>query len=165
MSETSNASSPAALMASSCFGFDKPRFLTEVQSDIYGKGYAKALLMLLEYKYQDNSLEKSFKQISIEHILPQNPDSSSRWVVDFTEDERLNFTHKIGNLIIIGRRKNSSLGNLDYLLKRQKYFDKNIGSFARSLKLYNKYPTQWTPVEIKQNQQDVVEDLKEIFEI
>ncbi len=165
MAETSNAASPDALMASTCFDFDKTRFLAEVQSDIYGKGYAKALLMLLEYKYQDNSLEKSFKQISIEHILPQNPDPSSLWVVDFTEEERLNYTHKIGNLIIIGRRKNSSLGNLDYAQKRDRYFEKNIGSFARSLKLYNDYPTQWKPAEYQQNQTNIVAALKEIFGI
>lgn len=165
MVETCSAASPTVLMTSSSFDFDKARFLSEIQSDVYGKGYAKALLMLLEYKYQDNSLEKSFNQISIEHILPQTPAPTSKWVADFTEDERLNYTHKIGNLIIIGRRKNSSLGNLEYSMKRQKYFDKNIGSFARSLNLYNKYPTQWTPVEFLQNQQDVVDDLKEIFGI
>lgn len=121
--------------------------------------------MLLEYHYQDNSIEKSFNQISIEHILPQTPDAGSKWMSDFTEEERKDFTHKIGNLIIIGRRKNSSLGNLDYTQKRQKYFDKNIGSFARSLHLYNKYPTRWTPLEYRQNSNQVIEDLKKIFEI
>lgn len=165
MVETSSVASPEALMTSPCFDFDKTKFEAEIQSDIYGKGYAKALLMLLEYKYQDNSLEKSFKQISIEHILPQTPNPNGNWLTNFTEEERLNFTHKIGNLIIIGRRKNSSLGNLEYQQKRQKYFDKNIGSFARSLKLYNDYPTQWTPVEYKQNQENVIKDLKAIFGI
>lgn len=165
MAEVGNAACPAALMSSSCFDFDKTRFLAEIQTDIYGKGYAKSLLMLLEYKYQDNSLDKSFKQISIEHILPQTPKAGSQWLNDFTDDERLNYTHKIGNLIIIGRRKNSSLGNLDYPQKRQKYFDKNIGSFARSLNIYNTYPTHWTPTEYKLNQQKAIDDLKEIFGI
>ena len=165
MAETSTAVTPAALMASNCFDFDKSRFLDEIQTDIYGKGYAKALLMLLEYHYQDNSLEKSFKQISIEHILPQTPKPNSQWMTDFNETERVNFTHKIGNLIIIGRRKNSSLGNLDYVEKRSRYFDKNIGSFARSLNIYNKYPAQWTPAEYKLNQQKAVDDIKEIFGI
>lgn len=165
MVDTSNALSPSTLMASNCFDFDKNRFLAEIQTDIYGKGYAKALLMLLEYKYQDNSLEKSFKYISIEHILPQTPKPMSQWESDFTELERQNYTHKIGNLIIIGRRKNSSLGNLDYLQKRQKYFDKNIGSFARSLHIYNTYPAQWSPTEYKLNQQKSVDDLKELFGI
>lgn len=165
MNEVSRTSSPSQLMVSSCFDFDKAQFLAAIQSDIYGKGYVKALLMLLEYHYQDNSIEKSFNQISIEHILPQTPDAGSKWMSDFTEEERKDFTHKIGNLIIIGRRKNSSLGNLDYTQKRQKYFDKNIGSFARSLHLYNKYPTQWTPLEYRQNSNQVIEDLKKIFEI
>ncbi len=165
MNEVSRTSSPSQLMVSSCFDFDKAQFLAAIQSDIYGKGYVKALLMLLEYHYQDNSIEKSFNQISIEHILPQTPDAGSKWMSDFTEEERKDFTHKIGNLIIIGRRKNSSLGNLDYAQKRQKYFDKNIGSFARSLHLYNKYPTQWTPLEYRQNSNQVIEDLKKIFEI
>ena len=165
MNEVSRTSSPSQLMVSSCFDFDKAQFLAAIQSDIYGKGYVKALLMLLEYHYQDNSIEKSFNQISIEHILPQTPDAGSEWMSDFTEEERKDFTHKIGNLIIIGRRKNSSLGNLDYAQKRQKYFDKNIGSFARSLHLYNKYPTRWTPLEYRQNSNQVIEDLKKIFEI
>jgi hypothetical protein len=165
MNEVSRTSSPSQLMVSSCFDFDKAQFLAAIQSDIYGKGYVKALLMLLEYHYQDNSIEKSFNQISIEHILPQTPDAGSKWMSDFTEEERKDFTHKIGNLIIIGRRKNSSLGNLDYAQKRQKYFDKNIGSFARSLHLYNKYPTRWTPLEYRQNSNQVIEDLKKIFEI
>ena len=165
MVEVSETSTPSILLSSNCFDFDKARFLSEIQSDIYGKGYAKALLMLLEYHYQDNSLEKSFNQISIEHILPQTPDESSQWNADFTEDDKLNFTHKIGNLIIIGRRKNSSLGNLDYVDKRQRYFEKNIGSFARSLNIYNKYPTQWTPTEYRQNQQQTIADLKSIFSL
>lgn len=165
MTEVDIAPSPQQLMSSSCFDFDKARFESEIQADIYGKGYAKSLLMLLEYKYQDNSLEKSFKQISIEHILPQTPKAGSQWLVDFTDDELLNFTHKIGNLIIIGRRKNSSLGNLDYPQKRQKYFEKNIGSFARSLNVYNTYSTQWTPAEYKLNQKKAVDDLKSIFGI
>ena len=165
MVEVGSATNPSALMTSACFDFDKARFLAEVQSDIYGKGYAKALLMLLEYYYQDNTLEKSFNQISIEHILPQTPDVKSQWNNDFSEQEKLNFTHKIGNLIIIGRRKNSSLGNLDYLQKRNKYFDKNIGSFARSLNIYNKYTNQWTPVEYNENQKQAINDIKLVFGI
>lgn len=165
MAEVCKLSTPDVLMVSNCFDFDKDRFLSEIQTDVYGKGFAKSLLMLLEYKYQDNSLEKSFNQISIEHILPQNPNPGSQWLFDFTEVERQNYVHKIGNLIIIGRRKNSSLGNLDYSQKRGKYFCNNIGSFARSLKLYNDYPTQWTPMEYKMNQENVINDLKQMFGI
>lgn len=153
------------LLTSDCFSFDQEKFRLGISSDIYGRAYAKPLLMLLEYKFQDNSIEKAFNQISIEHILPQNPDPSSKWRVDFTDELRTILTHKIGNLFLIGRRKNSSLGNLDYTQKRSRYFEKNINSFARSLKIYNQYPSQWTPLELASNQISTLKELCSIFGI
>jgi len=153
------------LAASEYYAFKKDIFLANIQSDIYGRRYTLALLMLLDYKYRDKSEWKEFGTISIEHILPQNPRKNSLWLVDFNEEQRSTFTHKIGNLCLIGRRKNSSLGNLDYKEKLKKYFEKNIGSFANTQKIYNSYPDRWTPVELQENQNRVIDDLKEIFSI
>lgn len=155
----------AVLQDPNAFAFQKGRFLDVVQSDMYGRRFAKMLLLLLEYKYQDNTLRKTFSRISIEHILPQNPDDNSQWTQQFTDEERQQFTHKLGNLCIIGRCKNSSLGNLDYKQKLNRYFKNNIANFARSLYIYHKYPNQWTPVEYKENMAQTIEDLKQIFEI
>lgn len=47
--------------------------MANIQSEIYGRRYTYALLMLLEYKYKDKSEWKDFGTTSIEHILPQNP--------------------------------------------------------------------------------------------
>lgn len=148
-----------------CFDFDREKFLTNIQMDMYGHFYTKPLLMLLEFREQDNTVEKSFNQISIEHILPQNPKDNSEWMLNFSEQERIELTHKIGNLCIIGRRKNTALGNLDYSLKRIKYFEKNIESFARSLKIYTDYPSCWTPIELRQNQANTISLIKSIFQI
>ena len=71
--------------------------------------------------------------ISIEHILPQNPSAGSGWMNDFTEEERYEWTDKIGNLALISRRKNTSQGNLDFADKMQKYFEKNIEVFPNSI--------------------------------
>lgn len=145
------------------FAFNTDIFLARIQSDMYGRLYARMLLLLLEYKYQDNSVAKTFTTISIEHILPQNPKTESEWMQLFTEEERIATTHKIGNLCIIGRRKNSSLGNKDYKEKLEKYFSKNIANFARSLTIYHKYPTQWTPAEYEECMKQTVNDIREIF--
>jgi len=150
---------------SAAFSFNKEIFLARIQSDVYGRLYARMLLLLLEYKYQDNSIPKTFTTISIEHILPQTPRPESEWVRLFTDEERLNMTHKLGNLCVIGRRKNSSLGNKDYKEKLEKYFSKNIANFARSLIIYRKYPTRWTPVEFEECMKQTVNDIKEIFEL
>ena len=163
MVEVDNAASPAALLTADCFKFDSVKFLTNIQMDVYGHFYTKPLLMLLEYEEQDNSLVNSFNQISIEHILPQTPAPTSKWVADFTDVQRTEMTHKVGNLCLIGRRKNTSLGNLDYLDKRKRYFEKNINSFARTLQIYNTYPTQWTPAELTANQATTVQKIRKIF--
>lgn len=147
------------------FAFNTEIFLTKIQSDVYGRLYARMLLLLLEYKYQDNSVSKTFKTISIEHILPQTPKPESEWVRLFSEEERNEMTHKLGNLCIIGRRKNSSLGNLDYKKKLDKYFCNNIANFARSLDIYHKYPLRWTPEEYKKCMEQTIKDIKGIFEI
>lgn len=165
MVEVEMASSPMDLQKSDCFNFDTEKFLSNIQMDVYGHFYTKPLLMLLEYEEQDNSIDKAFNQISIEHILPQTPSATSKWVADFTVEQRREMTHKIGNLCLIGRRKNTSLGNLDYIDKRKRYFEKNINSFARSLQIYNKYPNQWTPIEFEENQAITISKIKKIFGI
>lgn len=147
------------------FSFSHHLFMANIQSDIYGRRYAYSLLMLLEYKYKDKSEWKEFGTVSIEHILPQNPSSTSKWCKDFTPDQRAYYTHKLGNLCLIGRRKNSSLGNLDYKEKIDRYFSKNIGSFANTQKIYKSFPYQWTPKEVEENHQRVIKDLMEIFNI
>lgn len=68
-------------------------------------------------------------------------------------------------MCLISRRKNSSLGNLDYQEKLKRYFEKNIGSFASSQKIYKTYPNEWTPDTVKENQERVIKDLMEIFGI
>ena len=149
------------LNASNYYYFDKNVFMANVQSEVYGRRYTYALLMLLEYKYKDKSEWREFGTISIEHILPQKPNANSQWVRDFNEEQRNYYTHRIG----IGRRKNSSLGNLDYQEKLKRYFEKNIGSFAHTQRIYKNYPTEWTPATVEENQQRVINDIKEIFGI
>ena len=147
------------------FTFGKEKFISNIQSDVYGRKYTKALLMLLELDAKDKSQYNEWGTITIEHILPQTPNNESQWVKDFSPEQRISFTHKIGNLCLISRRKNASLGNLDYKDKRVRYFEKNIGVFPHTLQIYNKYPTQWTPTEFEENQIETVNQIKKIFGI
>ena len=149
----------------SLFSFDSTLFISNIQSDVYGRRYTKALLMLLELDDKDKEQHSEWGMISIEHILPQTPKSTSQWVKNFTDQERSVYLHKLGNLCIIGRKKNSSLGNLDYQDKRKRYFEKNIGSFPHTLKIYNTYPSSWTPIELIENQKNTINQIKKIFGI
>lgn len=139
------------VFASKCFNIDEISFLRVLEGPVYGKRFARYILLKLDHYYQNHDQKMHFETLSVEHILPQNPAESSQWVKDFDEDQREEWTHKIGNLVLITRRKNSSLGNLDFKEKFQRYFQKNIDTCPNSLRVLTNY-NQWSLDELKDNQ-------------
>lgn len=102
-------------------------------------------------------------EISIEHILPQNPPKDSQWRKNFSDAERDEWTDKLGNLSLVTKHKNSSLSNLDYEEKKSRYFDRGgIERFPNLIRVLTKYDS-WTPVDLKQNHADVVRKLLETY--
>ena len=99
---------------------------------------------------------------SIEHILPRNPSADSQWVKDFSAAEREEWTNKLGNLVLISRRKNTTQGNRDYVEKKEKYFEKNIEMFPNSIRIYQNYP-EWKLSDLKKNHSDVVTELLNVY--
>jgi len=98
--------------------------------DVYGKRFTKYVLLKYEYLIQDKSqFIGNYSVISVEHILPQTPPEDSQWRKWFTDEEIEVYKHKLGNLVLLNRRKNSSLSNLDFDKKKEKYFKGNISTF------------------------------------
>jgi hypothetical protein len=61
--------------------------------------------------------------ITVEHVLPQNPNADSRWLVDFPDAQvRISWVHRLANLVLLTRRKNAQAGNLDFDQKKTRYF-------------------------------------------
>lgn len=158
---------PDDLFKTNLFDFDKADFLKNIEGKVYGRQFAKSILLKLDFLLNDNKTTKwsAFSQITIEHILPQTPADSSQWKKDFTDIERADLTNKIGNLILLGRRKNASQGRLDYSEKHKKYFANNINTFPNSLRVFNKYQTVWTKNELEENQTNVIKTLKSYYGI
>lgn len=126
----------ALVLASSVFDFDKVRFKHVLETeDIYGRRYARYLLFKVDVLLAspDTRLQVP-TQMSVEHILPQTPDSSSQWCKDFSVDDRQIWTDRMGNLVLISRRKNSSQGRLDFKNKKEKYFKSNVEIFPNSMR-------------------------------
>ncbi len=150
------------ILNSGCFDIDKDSFLRVLDGSVYGKRFARYILLKLDYLYHDHALRMHFETLSVEHILPQNPNSTSQWVKDFSDDERAEWTHKLGNLVLITRRKNSSQGRLDYQDKKKRYFEKCIDTCPNSLRTLHQND-KWTPEELKQNHETVLKGLREHY--
>ena len=143
-----------------------PNDLIEVLSgNIYGKRAARYVLLKIDLLYHGHTTKSELpERISIEHILPQNPEVGSQWNEDFTESDREEWTNKIGNLVLISRRKNSAQGNRDYTIKKEKYFKNNVELFSNSVRIYNKYQT-WALDDLRKNNDEVLTQLKQGFRL
>lgn len=157
-----NASSVDDVFSANTFGFEANAFLRTLDGPVYGRRFAKYVVMKLDYLFKNHAQRMHFEMVSVEHILPQNPDDNSKWVQDFTLEQREEWTHKIGNLVIITRRKNSSQGRLDFSKKVDKYFQKNIDTCPNSLRVLEKYQ-QWTPEELIENHEALMVKMRDHY--
>lgn len=150
------------LLNSDIFDFDYAEFISQIESsNIYGRRYARYLLRKIDYLLDMplySEQRSSYANMSVEHVLPQNPHDDSQWVKDFSFEEREKWTHRLGNLVLISRRKNTGQGRLDFIDKKTKYFTNSIESFPNSLKVIQK--STWTINGLKEHHELLVQLLK-----
>lgn len=128
--------------------------------DFYKKPYAKYILVKLEFLCSEHNTIRQYGATSIEHVLPQNPKADSEWNKLFSDELKLEWTHKISNLILLSKRKNSLSSNLDFQQKKDTYFNDHITDLPRSLQILNiKY---WTPKILMDRQNSIISLIKNI---
>lgn len=159
-----NAKDVDDIFNSGCFDIDADSFSRMIEGTIYGRRFARYLLLKLDYLYKNHQQRMNLETPSVEHILPQKPAPTSKWITDFSEYERTEWTNKIGNLILITRHKNSELGRLDFSQKKARYFEKRIDTCPNSLRVISQNEC-WTPRELIENQRTVLDKIYEHYGI
>ena len=99
--------------------------------------------------------------VTVEHILPQTPDINGEWVSLFTKEERDEWTNRIGNLVLLSRRKNSRAQNYDFLRKKDIYF-KESSTYFRITREIEDIP-KWTLKELKERDSSLVDRVLSIY--
>ncbi|WP_339168055.1 DUF262 domain-containing protein [Paenibacillus sp. FSL R5-0341] len=134
------------------FYVDPEELRTNIEGSIYKKQFARHLLLKIEYLSGDNTVHLSnYQYITVEHILPQNPQKNSQWLNDFTEGARGYWTDRIANLVLISKKKNSALSNHDFITKKQIYLKKRIDAFSAN-KVFIEQSSVWTPKVLEERQ-------------
>ncbi len=97
--------------------------------------------------------------ITVEHVLPQNPKAGSVWLQDFSVDDLEHWTHRLANLVLLNRAKNSEAQNYDFAEKKNRYFTgKNgVATFALTSQVLGQ--PQWTPQVLHDRQQSLLTTL------
>ncbi len=161
--EIAKANQPKQLFLSPVFAVDFFACKAVIRGKVYGKAYARYLLMKLDLLYQGHdALLQPPTLLSIEHILPRSPHKESQWRRDFTDEAQTQWTDRLGNLTLISRRKNARLSNLDFQKKMQGYFRHSIEPFPNSIRIYQQYQT-WTLGDLQDNHETVCKCLQQTY--
>lgn len=107
----------------------------------------------------------SHKIITVEHVLPQHPREESQWLEDFSEEERAFWTHRLGNLVLLNRTKNSEAQNYDFTVKKEKYFSGTKGAALFALTTQVLALSAWTPEILERRHQELTDRLVAEWEL
>lgn len=105
-------------------------------------------------------------RVTVEHVSPQNPSAESEWLTWFpTLEERENYTHRLGNLVLLSRSKNSQAGNYDFKRKKEEYFTSKTGVANFALTTQVLMEKEWTYEVIEKRQKQLIDKLKEVWRL
>ncbi|GAA7632668.1 DUF262 domain-containing protein [Helicobacter pylori] len=135
--------------------------------------WLKPILILVEYFISDDPRPKCIEKndLHVERILPQNPDPSSQWVKDFSEEERELYTHSLANLTLLGGKKNtkalSQALNQDFKEKKEIYMGKPVAlDNKKTFRVMTCYDmtkndvcryTEWTPKSLEKRKEELIQ--------
>ncbi|RVY53571.1 DUF262 domain-containing protein [Helicobacter pylori] len=142
--------------------------------------WLKPILILVNYFMSDNANPVYIKMdddLHVERILPQNPDPSSQWVKDFSEEERECYTHSLANLTLLGGKKNtkalSQALNQDFKEKKEIYMGKPVAlDNKKTFKVMDCYDmtkndvcryTEWTPKSLEKRKEELIEIIESVL--
>ncbi|GAA9617725.1 DUF262 domain-containing protein [Helicobacter pylori] len=137
--------------------------------------WLKPILILVEYFISDDPRPKRIEKndFHVEHILPQNPDPSSQWIKDFSEEERELYTHSLANLTLLGGVKNSQASNLDFKDKKKIYMGEEIKlnkkkpfkvmtCYKMTIDIAHHY-TEWTPKSLEKRKEELIKIIESVL--
>ncbi|GAA8918554.1 hypothetical protein HpEKA48_01800 [Helicobacter pylori] len=137
--------------------------------------WLKPVLILVEYFVSDDPKPKRIqmdKNLHVEHILPQQPGSSSQWMKDFSEEERELYTHSLANLTLLGGTKNAQASNLDFKDKQKIYMGEEIKlNKKKPFKVMTCYKmtidvaqyAEWTPKSLEERKEKLIKIIESVL--
>ncbi|WP_216830314.1 DUF4357 domain-containing protein [Alkalihalobacterium elongatum] len=145
---------------------DRKEVLQQLNGDVYTnlKDTAKRYVLLrLDSILTKGQPYYSHSVITVEHVLPQTPKDESEWLKNFERPEE--YVHKLGNLVLLTRSKNSQAKNYDFDKKKTSYFQTagGVTSFALTSQVIQM--TEWTPAVVEKRQKQLIQLLIKAWDL
>lgn len=83
----------------------------------------------------------------------------------FTDDEREYWTHRLANLVLLNRTKNSEAQNFSFSKKKTQYFTSKRGVTNFSLTSQVLSCDEWTPAVLEARQAELMKQLAKLWSL
>lgn len=124
------------------------------------------LLLRLDEALSSGGARYDYPIITIEHVLPQNPDANSQWLRWFPDPSvREQIVHKLGNLVLLTSRKNPQARNFDFAKKKASYFASKGGVSPFAITTLVLQEDEWTPEVVEAHQKKFISVLKNLWDL
>ena len=146
----------------------KEDFITKLDDaqfySLYGRRFAKYALLRIDMEMWEIENFPGYPgMVTVEHILPRTPPEDSEWMRIFSSDERLQWTNKLGNLVLLSGRKNSAARNYDFETKKQKYFKGKSTPFMVTREIEKN--ENWNMYNLKQRHNELINRIVAIYNV
>jgi len=103
--------------------------------------------------------------VTVEHVLPQNPEKDSEWTELFDEGQRDQWTHRLANLVLLNRVKNPAAGRKPFEDKKETYFSGKTGVATFALTVEVVHEQTWTPTVLAKRQERLLGVLADLWNL
>lgn len=117
----------------------------------------KYVLMRLDELVASAAVAYDHRIVTVEHVLPQHPRDDSKWSAEFTEQDRLIWTNRLANLVLLDRAKNSQAQNFEFDRKKRMYFTSANGVSPFALTTQVLQERAWTPTVLLTRQRSSID--------
>ena len=141
--------------------------LRVLDSDLYLiQKIRRYVLLRLDAALSEGEASYNFSNMTVEHVLPQNPGANSEWMKWFPgQEEHAQYVHRLGNLVLLSCAKNTQAQNYDFDVKKQKYFTTKTGVSPFALTTQVLREQEWTPEVMARRQKELINVLKNLWRL
>lgn len=132
----------------------------------YAQKRRKLILLRLDSFLTSSGATYDHRITTIEHVLPQTPASTSEWRRKWSDEEREQWQHRLGNLVLLDREKNPEASNYDFDKKKEKYFrskKKGVALYASAVDVMNY--ADWTPDTVVERQEKMLDAFRKGWDL
>lgn len=137
-----------------------------LNGDIYLAARVRSYVLLrLDSAVSSGGATYDQPTMSIEHVLPQAMEPNGEWATRFTEADHAAWVHRLANLVLLTRRKNSQASNYPFAKKKALYFTGAGGTSPFVLTSQVLTEPEWSVAVLERRQAALISTLEGLWRL